>query len=59
MSDERIITAAVVTTGEKSDGKYLGELIKKTKETGIEIDTTLGNTAYSEKDIKLKRRIAN
>ena len=23
MSDERIITAAVVTTGEKSDGKYL------------------------------------
>ena len=31
MSDERIITAAVVTTGEKSDGKYLQELIEKSK----------------------------
>ncbi|WP_045522610.1 transposase, partial [Neobacillus niacini] len=27
MNDERIITAAVVTTGEKSDGKYLKELV--------------------------------
>ena len=50
MSDERIITAAVVTTGEKSDGKYLQELIEKSKETGMEIDTVIGDTAYSEKD---------
>ncbi|WP_242215751.1 transposase, partial [Bacillus cereus group sp. BfR-BA-01383] len=28
ISDERIITAAVVTTGEKSDGHYLQELIE-------------------------------
>ncbi|WP_057911953.1 IS1182 family transposase [Peribacillus muralis] len=33
MSDERIITAAIITTGEKSDGKYLQELIGKSKET--------------------------
>ncbi|XJZ25891.1 IS1182 family transposase [Bacillota bacterium Lsc_1132] len=50
MSDERIITAAVVTTGEKSDGKYLQELIKKSKATGMEIDTVIGDTAYSEKE---------
>lgn len=50
MSDERIITAAVVTTGEKSDGKYLQELIKKSKETGMKIDTVIGDAAYSEKD---------
>ena len=28
MTEERIITAAVITTGEKSDGKYLPELIE-------------------------------
>lgn len=50
MSDERIITAAVVTTGEKSDGKYLKELIEKSKTTGMEIDTLIGDAAYSEKD---------
>lgn len=50
MSDERIITAAVVTTGEKSDGKYLEELVKKSKETGMVINTIIGDTAYSEKD---------
>lgn len=31
MSDERIITSAIVTTGEKSDGKYLETLIEKSK----------------------------
>ncbi|WP_455675664.1 IS1182 family transposase [Pradoshia sp.] len=50
MSDERIITAAVVTTGEKSDGKYLQELIKKSKATGMGIETVIGDTAYSEKE---------
>lgn len=50
MSDERIITAAIVTTGEKSDGKFLQELVEKSKETGMEIETVLGDTAYSEKE---------
>ena len=50
MSDERIITAAVVTTGEKSDGKYLQDLVEKSRETGMEIDTVIGDTAYSEKE---------
>ncbi|CAI8919353.1 Tnp_DDE_dom domain-containing protein [Bacillus pseudomycoides] len=49
MNEERIITAAVITTGEKSDGKYLQTLIEKSQETGMEIDTIIGDTAYSEK----------
>jgi hypothetical protein len=50
MTDERIITSAVVTTGEKSDGKYLQELIKKSRQTGVEFDTIIGDAAYSEKE---------
>ena len=50
MSDERIITAAIVTTGEKNDGLYLQELVEKSKATGMEINTVLGDTAYSSKD---------
>lgn len=49
LSDERIITAAVITTGEKSDGKYLQELIEKSEQAGIKVDTVIGDTAYSEK----------
>lgn len=49
LSNERIITAAVMTTGEKSDGKYLQELIEKSKQAGMEVDTVMGETAYSEK----------
>lgn len=50
INDERLITAAIVTTGEKSDGKYLQELIEKSQETGMDISTVIGDTAYSEKD---------
>lgn len=50
MTEERIITAAVVTTGEKSDGKQLQTLIEKSKAAGMEVKTVIGDTAYSEKD---------
>ena len=50
MNDERLITAAIVTTGEKSDGKYLEELIVKSQSTGMEIDTVIGDAAYSGKN---------
>lgn len=50
MNEERIITAAVITTGEKSDGKQLQTLIEKSRETGMKIDTVIGDTAYSEKN---------
>src|SRR5690625_7183492 len=49
MSEERIITAATVTTGEKNDGKELQTLIKKSMEAGIEVKTVIGDAAYSGK----------
>jgi hypothetical protein len=50
MSEERIITAAVVTSGEKHDGKQLAELIDKSKTAGINVTDVIGDAAYSEKD---------
>ncbi len=50
MTDERIITAATITSGQKSDGKELGALVEKSKANGIEIDTILADTAYSGTD---------
>lgn len=49
MSEERIITAATITTGEKSDGKELLTLIEKSVVAGMEIETVIGDAAYSEK----------
>jgi transposase len=49
MSEERIITAATITTGEKNDGKQLETLIEKSIEAGIEVETVIGDAAYSEK----------
>ena len=49
MSEERVITAAVITTGEKCDGKELVTLIEKSQEAGIEVNEVIGDAAYSEK----------
>jgi transposase len=49
MSEERLITAAVITTGEKSDGKELITLIEKSREAGVEVNEIIGDAAYSEK----------
>ena len=49
MSEERIVTAATVTTGEKNDGKQLKTLIKKSIKAGMEVEFVIGDTAYSEK----------
>lgn len=38
LTEERIITAAVVTTGEKSDGKQLQALIEKSKAAGMNVN---------------------
>ena len=50
MTEERIITAAIITSGEKSDGKQLKSLIEKSKKTGMKIDNVIGDKAYSEKE---------
>lgn len=50
MSEERVITAATITTGEKNDGKQLHTLIEKSVQAGMEIETVIGDAAYAEKD---------
>lgn len=50
MSDERIITAATITSGEKGDGAQLGELVEQSRANGMTVDTVVGDTAYSGKD---------
>lgn len=49
MSKRRIIIAATVTTGEKGDGKQLETLIKRSIEARMEVETVIGDVAYSEK----------
>ena len=50
MTPERIITAAVVTSGEKHDGKQLQQLVEKSQANGIEVEAVIGDGAYSEKE---------
>jgi transposase len=50
MSEERIITAAVVTSGEKGDGPRLPELLEISQQNGMDVDTVIGDAAYSGKD---------
>lgn len=56
MTEERIITAAVVTSGEKGDGPELPKLLEMSQNNGIDVDTIIGDAAYSGKEnIKLTR----
>lgn len=50
MTEERIITAATVTSGEKHDGKQLRDLVEKSIEAGVEVENIIGDAAYSEKE---------
>jgi len=50
MTEERIITAAVVTSGEKGDGPELPMLLKISQDNGIAVDTVIGDSAYSGKE---------
>ena len=50
MTEERIITAAIVTSGEKHDGKQLCGLVEKSRAAGIEVKAVIGDGAFSEKD---------
>ena len=50
MTEERIITAAVVTSGEKGDGPELPALLEISQENGIDVDTIIGDAAYSGKE---------
>jgi len=50
INDERLVTAVVVSSGEKNDGKYLQELIEQSIENGVEVEEVIGDGAYSESD---------
>jgi hypothetical protein len=55
MTEERIISAAVVTSSEKGDGPELPMLLKISQDNGIQVDTVIGDSAYSGKEnLKLK-----
>jgi hypothetical protein len=50
MTEERIITAAVITSGDKGDGPLLPEIIEQSIQNGIEkVETVIGDSAYSGK----------
>ena len=56
MTEERIITAAVVTSGEKGDGPELPKLLEISQANGIEVDAIIGDAAYAGKEnLKLTR----
>ena len=50
MTEERIITAAVVTSGEKGDGPELPKLLEISQNNGIKVETIIGDSAYSGKE---------
>jgi Transposase DDE domain len=50
MTEERIITAAVITSGEKGDGPELPKLLEISQKNGIAVDTIIGDAAYSGKE---------
>jgi len=50
MTEERIITAAVVTSGDKGDGPQMQEIVEQSIQNGMEIDTVIGDSAYSGKN---------
>ena len=50
MTPERIICAAIVTSGEKPDGQELPELVEKSRKNGIKVENVIGDRAYSGKD---------
>jgi len=54
ITPERMIVAATVTSGEKGDGPQLPELIEKTRDNGIQVDTVVGDGAYAG-DSNLKK----
>ena len=55
MTEERMITAAVVTSAEKGDGPELPKLLNQTQSNGMVVDTIIGDAANAGKNnLKLK-----
>lgn len=57
MTPERLITAAIVTSAEKGDGPELPKLLEISEKNGIQVNTIIGDSAYSGKEnLKLKNK---
>lgn len=56
MTEERIITAVVITTGEKNDGKQLETLVEKSKAAGMQVKTVIGDIAFPKRIIFRTRK---
>ena len=50
INQERLVTAAVITSGEVADGNYMQELIDKSRNNGQEVDEAIGDGAYSSNE---------
>ncbi len=50
MTEEGIITAATVTSGEAADGNQLGALVEKSRNAGVDVEIVIGDGAYPTKD---------
>lgn len=50
MTEEEIITAVEVTSGNADDGKQFSKLLAQSKANGIEVKEVIADTAYSGKD---------
>lgn len=50
MTEDRLISAAIVTSGDKGDGQFLQELVKRSRKNGVTVEEIIGDTAYSGKD---------
>jgi len=66
MTEECIIIAAVVTSGEKADGPELPKLLEISQKNGIDVNTIIGDGAYtgtenlkraSDQDIKVVAKL--
>lgn len=49
MTEDGIITAATVTSGEKADGAELQALVEKSENAGVDVNVVIGDSAYSIK----------
>lgn len=50
MTEDRLVSAAIVTSGEKGDGSLLEELIARSEANGVSVEGVIGDTAYSGKE---------
>ena len=50
MTEEHIITAAVITSGEKGDGSELPKFLEISQENGIDVEAVIGDEAYFGKE---------